>query len=201
MGWTCTEKPNDIRQHLLSNVTFETDSERHRALDIAIVHLRTAYIAVETTVIATRQTYVCAAVVLMNFYPKDLYGFCTKWLDESMGPVESECPERILELLTPTPHDNHWSRAWRQRCWDNITVRKEQAARIASWDKGQMLVYSDDNGRGLIFGGELEVRDFRVLDKRRNLFTSPGYSYRFRIPRRLWRNLQEAPATEPRVAA
>jgi hypothetical protein len=35
-------------------------------------------------------------------------------MDETMGPVESRCPERILDLLTPT--DSEYANEWRARC-------------------------------------------------------------------------------------
>jgi len=203
MGWTCGEKPRDVRAALLANVTFQTDTERHRPLDIAIVRLHTAYIVVETTVLATGETYAWAAVALMKFYRNGPYGqeFCVKWLDETMGPVEDECPERILKRLTPTPHDNEYSAKWRRRCWDHVHARKALKARVADWELGQMLEYVAADGRGLTFGSGGEVRVFRLLNKRSGLFESPGRGSLFRIPRHLWVNLRPVPAAYNRPAA
>jgi hypothetical protein len=43
-------------------------------------------------------------------------------MDETMGPCESSCPERILKLLTPT--DSDYAKEWRARCQKNIDWRK-----------------------------------------------------------------------------
>ena len=45
-------------------------------------------------------------------------------LDESAGPCEAECPERILRLLTPTKYEH--AQAWRQRCYDNLKLRARE---------------------------------------------------------------------------
>jgi len=197
MGWSCGNKPSDVRAVLLANVTFQTETERTRPLDIAILRLHTAYIAVETTVRATGETYVWAAVALMKFYRNGPYDqeFCVKWLDETMGPVEDECPERILKQLTPTPRDNEYSTRWRRRCWDRVHARKAVKARVGQWKQGQMLEYVTADGQGLSFGHGSEVRVFRLLNKRRGLFSSPGYDNLFRIPRPLWVHLRPLPAT------
>jgi hypothetical protein len=41
-------------------------------------------------------------------------GFGHKDMDETVGPVECSCPERILNLLTPT--DSEYANDWRNRC-------------------------------------------------------------------------------------
>ncbi|RNJ62822.1 MAG: hypothetical protein EDM03_09295 [Porphyrobacter sp. IPPAS B-1204] len=63
---------------------------------------------------------VFAAVVLVRWNPhaSDGYVFAYKDLDETAGPFECECPERILRLLDPT--DNHAGLVWRRRCIRNL---------------------------------------------------------------------------------
>ena len=63
---------------------------------------------------------VFAAVCLVQWNPraKDGFVFGYKDMDESMGPCEAECPERILRLLDPT--DNHSALVWRRRCIRNL---------------------------------------------------------------------------------
>ena len=63
---------------------------------------------------------VFAAVVLVRWNPRasDGYVFAYKDLDETAGPFECECPERILRLLDPT--DNHAALVWRRRCIRNL---------------------------------------------------------------------------------
>lgn len=63
---------------------------------------------------------VFAAVVLVRWNPRasDGYVFAYKDIDETAGPFECECPERILRLLDPT--DNHSALVWRRRCIRNL---------------------------------------------------------------------------------
>ena len=63
---------------------------------------------------------VFAAVVLVRWNPRasDGYVFVYKDMDETAGPFECECPERILRLLDPT--ENHAALVWRRRCIRNL---------------------------------------------------------------------------------
>jgi len=36
-----------------------------------------------------------------------------------MGPCECDCPDAILDLLSPTDHDHQYAEEWRARCRDN----------------------------------------------------------------------------------
>lgn len=51
-------------------------------------------------------------VVLYEYEDAD-YVF-TKVIHETCGPCESKCPNRILNLLSPT--DSEWANEWRMRC-------------------------------------------------------------------------------------
>ena len=45
-----------------------------------------------------------------------------KEMDESVGPVQDNCPRRIIRKLTPIeemPYANDYSREWRLRCLKN----------------------------------------------------------------------------------
>ena len=47
-------------------------------------------------------------------------------MDETCGPVISECPERILKLLSPLDeNDNSYAKDWRERCWKRIEKKKK----------------------------------------------------------------------------
>ena len=131
MGWTYTYRgKTPVKEFLASRVNCENEHARWQIQDIAIVRMRTAYMAVEiirrnqeTRVLDTTTREVVALVFLLDYRPNDR-GFDTgyKDMDETMGPCESECPERILQLLTPTTHE--YALAWRQRCRVNIAQRK-----------------------------------------------------------------------------
>lgn len=63
---------------------------------------------------------VFAVVCLVRWNPraKDGYVFAYKDMDETAGPNEADCPERILALLSPT--ENHSALQWRRRCIRNL---------------------------------------------------------------------------------
>lgn len=53
-----------------------------------------------------------------NPSPHVYFNFHYKYVDETMGPVESDCPAEILDLLTETEHEH--AIEWRARCRRNI---------------------------------------------------------------------------------
>jgi len=131
MGWTYTYRGNTpVKEFLASRVNCENEHAKWQVHGIAIVRMRTAYMAVEiirrsqeTGALDTTTREVVALVFLLDYRPNDRdFDTGYKDMDETMGPCESECPERILQLLTPTTHE--YALAWRQRCWDNIAQRK-----------------------------------------------------------------------------
>ena len=57
---------------------------------------------------------------------RDYYNFTYKDMDESVGPCESSCPERLLdrlEELVPEP-PNEYARQWRERCRAEIATKE-----------------------------------------------------------------------------
>ena len=131
MGWTYTYKGSTpVKDFLASRVNCENEHARWLLLDIAIVKMRTAYMAVEIIRrdkdsgqldMATRK--VVAFVFLLDYRTSESsHDIGYKDMDESMGPCECECPERILQLLTPTSHE--YALAWRGRCREIIAERK-----------------------------------------------------------------------------
>jgi hypothetical protein len=67
---------------------------------------------------------VFAAVILTSINMKDYYNFSYKSMEESSGPAEANCPQKILNLLSPT--DNEFAIHWRKRCRENIEKAKEK---------------------------------------------------------------------------
>lgn len=47
----------------------------------------------------------------------DYFNFGYKDMDEFMGPYNYDCPDRILDLLSPT--DSEWANEWRRKCREN----------------------------------------------------------------------------------
>lgn len=119
MGWLWMHKPKGMKvADFLINYSGAlrwTDSPcTYRVLDHSIVGLKTFYAAVEQVHKETGERRVWAAVFLLGYCPKSEHNFGYKDMDESMGPWETECPERILDLLTPT--ESGYANDWRTRC-------------------------------------------------------------------------------------
>lgn len=72
------------------------------------------------------------AVVLIR-RSRDYYNFTYKFIDEGMGPSESECPKAILDLLDPEPL-NDYSANWRARCRANLE-KSAEARKVKGGDR------------------------------------------------------------------
>lgn len=157
MGWTYThrDKNQSLRQF------FERSFwPRHEILDFATVNRSTCYI------LTKQKAYnhfgfhypeqLFCAVVLVRFPSKSYYNFGYKDMDESEGPNESQCPERILKAIEPYPPVNQWAFDWRQRCWDNI---KNRRARL-KFAVGDMIELKER----VVFTDGVERGKFRVVN-------------------------------------
>lgn len=166
MGWTYTNrlKSQSIRAFFDAELTYDGKSG---ILDCAVVNRRTAYIAYKHP----RDGHVFGIVCLLDYRPKDYYNFGYKDMDESMGPNESECPARILKLLSPT--DSEYALEWRKRCQENLDKR----AKAPKVKVGDTIVFK----LPVTFRDGLKENVFIVTDPKSSVFI--GYSGgRFRIP-------------------
>ncbi|MFI6512897.1 DUF6927 domain-containing protein [Streptosporangium sp. NPDC050855] len=105
-----------------------------------------------------------------NFYYKDL--------DETMGPVESTCPDRILDLLSPTEHAG--ATRWRERCRAH-NARLDKARKLTD---GQIIRFTNPMPFGEPYG---EAQRFRYRKAGRKsvleAITDDGeFRFRARIP-------------------
>lgn len=66
---------------------------------------------------------VFAAVVLTEDGDKD-YNFGYKDMDETVGPIECDCPKSILRELGET--DSLLANDWRIRCWKKIEKKRDK---------------------------------------------------------------------------
>ena len=115
MGWYYERKRPD---QSVKDWFAESLSDKVELLDLSVVRMRTMYGAIKNK--ESGQVY--AIVYLLDMVPHGDCNIGYKPMDETMGPNESECPERILKLLTPT--DSQFAKEWRERCWANINRRK-----------------------------------------------------------------------------
>lgn len=129
MGTTCSYKPpgQPLVDFFVEHGVLRWSNENPRAyrvLDTALVKLSEFYVALEVVEKATGKRDVVALVIKVKMFREDASGFnfCWRDMDESMGPTATNCPERILKLLTLT--DNAYALEWRRACWEKITKRK-----------------------------------------------------------------------------
>lgn len=168
MGWTTTYKSSHesaaeyLKDHVL---VWTSETHKYTVLDGGVVKFRTYYGAVEKVEISTGEREVFAVVILLNYYKTGYYNFGYKDMSEHMGPCESNCPERILKLLTRT--DNKYAQEWRERCWANIEARKNRP--VITVDS--VLSYGGNNYKVI---GSLGRRGFMVLSE------TNGQEYRMR---------------------
>src|SRR5260221_4716939 len=119
MGWTSVYKPEG--QSMRDFFTQEFRSPNREIVDIASL-LGATYIAMKYA-----DGHIGAVVVLTRHSPKEDYNFSFKTMDESMGPYETNCPDKILRLLSPTT--DKYALAWRERCYEALK-RRNNAAKV-----------------------------------------------------------------------
>jgi len=135
------------------------DGSYGKILDCAIVNLRTAYIAYEIgDTQGNRQ--VVAIVCALGYSPNCYHNFGYKDMDETMGPYRYDCPERILKLLTPTDHEQ--AKKWREKCWENIRMKKARPR----LKKGMVIKFDSP----VEFSNGRREDTFKVIDPRRRIF-------------------------------
>src|SRR4051794_31910478 len=99
MGATSTHRPPHEKVH--DFLVRELIPANMRVIDHAIVAWNTYYAAVEYTE-GERKGKVFAVVIVLKHAPNDYtYNITYREMDESCGPVESRCPVRILDKLSP----------------------------------------------------------------------------------------------------
>lgn len=106
--------------------------------------------------------------------PYDGCNFWYKPMDETVGPVESRAPAKILDLLTPT--DSEWANEWRVRCRVNLEVK----ARAKDVKVGTKIRFS----RPMSFSDGISDDTFEFLE--RSTFRRERDARRVRIT--AWRN-------------
>lgn len=157
MGWLYMQSlkgHSGPRQYLDAQFTFSRPELTSRVLQSALVGMRAYYAAIEHISNEKDERMVFAVVCLVHYNPRDREGyiFGYKDMDETVGPNESNCPEAILDLLTPTEYPD--ARAWRARCRENAAARRA-LSRKPSPRPGQTIVLDQP----------MSFRDGRTLDR------------------------------------
>ena len=173
MGWCFEQKPANVKQYFQGYVHYEDDHIRIRALDIAL-KLNAAYIAIEEIDKQNQSRRVYAMVVLLKYVRGDDLDFGTKWISEEAGPVENDCPERILDALTDT--DNQNANEWRMRCRHAIACRMPPVGTKVKFD--QALPFQN---------GAWEC-EFTIVKARRQKLAQAPSGRLYRIGKYFWEN-------------
>lgn len=126
MGWLYMQSFDDHsgpRQYLDAQFTYSRNGVLSRVLRSSLRGGKVYYAAVEM-IRPDSPREVFALVCLVDHNPRDSEGyvFGYKDMDEGMGPVESDCPADILDMLTPTSRP--YAIAWRERCRVNADRRR-----------------------------------------------------------------------------
>ena len=132
MGWLymrSLEGHATPKAYLDAQFSYDRDTGSSRVLASSLVGLRTYSAAVEWLTAGGGEREVWGLVCLVRYNPRDREGlvFGYKDMSETMGPCESACPARILDLLTAT--DNGYALAWRARCRAGLAARAARKAK------------------------------------------------------------------------
>lgn len=155
MGWTVADyrPPGESHEEFFAR---EVLGERYEIL--ASAHIGgiggTFYAAVREKL----SDEVWALVVATTGRPGSSFGW--KEMEESMGPVESECPTEILDLLSPTTEEH--ALAWRARC-------RARLQRLAAAIPGARVRFEAE-----FLTPEGPCREFEVIDPAQGYFRGPG---------------------------
>jgi len=121
MGWDYFHRLPDESVKEIIEKYYAYSGDKYKVLDVKIVKLKTAYIALQDNI----QNRICGVVWLLD-YKKDYFNFGHKIIDEESGPCESACPESILNMLDLLPDDPryHYAKDWREEC--RVFIQKEK---------------------------------------------------------------------------
>jgi hypothetical protein len=166
MGWTGThydKRNGGLRGFFEREFCLDNEFRTLKFLDFAALKRgQECYAACESVVKATGERKVFALVILCKF-TRDEFNLTYKDMDESMGPCYHDCPERILNLLTPP--EGTYAPAWRKTAWERVNERKAARGRLKV---GDTLFFP----KGLKFRDGVERRTFIVMSLKPKRFRS-----------------------------
>ena len=162
MGWTQTQAPRDEKAFVRDLYTWRNAEREVRPIAMGRQG-RTWYLACEDVHTKSGTRAVWAGVCRITRDARDPdYGFGYRTDDESVGPNEAKCPQRILDLLTATEHRH--ANDWRERC--RVWHARQRAARRDRLYDGERIEFDAP----IRFADGREERSFRV----RRMRVTPG---------------------------
>jgi hypothetical protein len=103
MGWTFTHRDNGMT----TREFFERELAGGCKILASGMAGSTFYAAVQNPEDATFEPGKVWALVILTQRARGYYNFGYKDMDETMGPNEAQCPQRVLDLLSPIPECHH----------------------------------------------------------------------------------------------
>lgn len=200
MGWLYLSEVhmNGIdtpKAYLDAQFTYAPDPASGRDHGLRILassaQLTTYYAAAERYMEAGSQE-IFAIVCLTRFNRRDKEGliFGYKDMTEHMGPYESACPRRILNLLTPTTHEHALD--WRARCHARLLLTERRRP-----TNGDILTLDSE----MRFSDGVHERRFVVERSGANIVLRRSDGVRCRISRLMERKWTLVPKPSRQAAA
>jgi len=161
MGWISFKMNRPVKEWFKSEL-----NSIYEVIDIALVRRRTLYAAVKN-----KDTGEVFCAVYLVRWTRGYYNFSYKGMDEFCGPVESDCPMRIFNLLSPLNDEkdpNHWARDWRERVRKYHDGKKEikggivKTSEPVSFTSGNCYQYFKKIGRR-IYAGVIRDNEFQPI--------------------------------------
>lgn len=176
MGWLFRDdklRHQTPAEYFTQHLTHESETASATVIATATVR-RTVYAAIRNHNKQTGAAYIFCAVILFKNSDKDGFGY--KDLDESVGPCEVDCPDRIMRLLTPVADIPNpcYAADWRER----VTAAK--ASRLAlrqgatKLSKGDLIKLPYEVKVAGISTDSFTLIEFR---KRTPIFTPLGHPF------------------------
>ena len=197
MGWLYKHDPVDDPVAYLTDLN-DHDGEHFNNRVLAATRVgNTVYMALRCMEKATGKSFVLAAVVLISNTRK--HGFGYKDMDETMGPCECACPDRIMRLLSPVEDipNPSYAAEWRARVAAHKEAAAEQRRKRAALRPGSIVTLQ----REVSFrdGTTAAVFRLRLVRRKTPIFEPvdrPGFLCRLRAD-----TLAAATITQADVAA
>ena len=201
MGWLYRDEPiDDPIAYLKAKYNYDCDTHTLQTLDGARVR-NTVYLAVRSTEKKTGGTFVFAAVILISNTKKSGFGY--KDMDESMGPCQCDCPERIIRRLSPIADipNPSYTAEWRARVAARHDEQRQRRQRRKSLSVGTIVTLP----AATRFAGGITANMFRVAHFRRRtpIFEAldrPGFLCRLRAATLAAATITEPPNSGPHPA-
>jgi hypothetical protein len=124
--------------YVTRHFTHESDTTTATVLAAAAVR-GTIYAAIRNQDRTTGKAFVFCAVILFRNNAREGFGY--KTMDESMGPCEADCPDRILRLLSPVADlpSSGSAADWRARVAARKAGRAQLRRRAAALSAGAVV--------------------------------------------------------------